>query len=416
MSGSPPLQPVAAAERIEAMDVLRGVALLGILLMNIEAFVGAPTSALTGLDPALGGADRFVDAAIVLLVQGKFYPLFSLLFGMGFAVMMARANAAGRPFFALYLRRTLALLAIGLAHLLLVWSGDILTVYAVIALPLLLVFRSVPWRQLPYWAAGLYLLNLLAVFGLNALGSVAQLEPTLAAEMDRALQVQAVEMQRLFEAERAAYGSGGYVDAVLQRARDAQAMLPMMLFVSGQVLAMFVLGAWFVGSGAIAHAAGFPRFYRFLRWIALPLGLALALVSFRMVPTLEYDRLDASVGAASALALLAALPMCLGYVAWILRGLDSALAPALRWVAPAGRMALTNYLGQSVVCTLIFYGYGLGYFERLPRAWQVPFAIGLFALQVLCSRWWLARFRHGPMEWLWRAVTYLQWPPLRRTA
>ncbi len=416
MTGPLPLQPVDAADRIEAMDVLRGVALLGILLMNIEAFVGAPTSALTGLDPALEGADRFADAAIALLVQGKFYPLFSLLFGMGFAVMMARANAAGRPFFALYLRRTLALLAIGLAHLLLIWSGDILTVYAVVALPLLLVFRSVPWRQLPYWAAGLYLLNVAVVFGLNALGSVAQMEPTLAAEMDRALQLQAAEMQRLFEAERAAYGAGSYVDAVLQRARDAQAMLPMMLFVSGQVLAMFVLGAWFVGSGAIARPADFPRLYRFLRWIALPSGLALALVSFRMVPTLEYDRLDATVGAASALLLLAALPVCLGYLAWILRGLDSALAPALRWVAPAGRMALTNYLGQSVVCTLIFYGYGLGYFERLPRAGQVPFAIALFALQVLCSRWWLARFRYGPMEWLWRAVTYLQWPPLRRTA
>lgn len=410
------LQPVAAADRIEAMDVLRGVALLGILLMNIEAFVGAPTSALTGLDPALEGADRFADAAIALLVQGKFYPLFSLLFGMGFAVMMARANAAGRPFFALYLRRTVALLAIGLAHLLLIWSGDILTVYAVVALPLLLVFRSVPWRQLPYWAAGLYLLNVVIVFGLNALGSVAQMEPTLAAEMDRALQLQAAEMQRLFEAERAAYGTGSYVDAVLQRARDAQAMLPMMLFVSGQVLAMFVLGAWFVGSGAIARPADFPRFYRFLRWIALPSGLALALLSFRMVPTLEYDRLDATVGAASALLLLAALPVCLGYLAWILRGLDSPLAPALRWVAPAGRMALTNYLSQSVVCTLIFYGYGLGYFERLPRAGQVPFAIALFALQVLCSHWWLARFRYGPMEWLWRAVTYLQWPPLRRTA
>ena len=79
-------------------------------------------------------------------------------------------------------------------------------------------------------------------------------------------------------------------------------------------------------------------------------------------------------------------------------------------------MARSNYLGQSVICTLIFYGYGLGYFERLPRAWQPAFALALFALQVLVSRWWLARFRYGPAEWLWRAATYLQWPAMRRAA
>ena len=98
MSDSIPLAPVAATERIEAMDVLRGFALLGILLMNIEGIVGPLLGAMTGVDPALTGADRWVDALIYVFVQGKFYPLFSLLFGMGFAVMMQRAVDAGRPF------------------------------------------------------------------------------------------------------------------------------------------------------------------------------------------------------------------------------------------------------------------------------------------------------------------------------
>jgi len=87
---------------------------------------------------------------------------------------------------------------------------------------------------------------------------------------------------------------------------------------------------------------------------------------------------------------------------------------ALGWLAPAGRMALSNYLLQSLVCTLLFYGYGAGLFERLPRAWQPAFALGLFALQVLASHAWLRSFRFGPVEWLWRGFTYLQWPPLRR--
>jgi uncharacterized protein len=414
MSAVLPLQPVAASERIEAMDVLRGVALLGILLMNIEAFVGPLMNAITGLDPTLTGADRSVDAAIYVFVQGKFYLLFSLLFGMGFAVMMARARDAGRPFFSLYLRRTLALLAIGLVHLLLIWSGDILVVYALIALPLLLIFRTVPSSQLPYWMAGLYLLNVVGIFAMSALGSIAQLEPTMAAEMDKALQYQAAEMQRLLDDQRTVYGTGSVVDAIVQRGRDAATMVPTTLFAGGQILGMFVLGAWFVGSGAIARPQSFPRFYAFLRWGALPLGLALMLLSFWIMPTVEFDRLDATSGAATALGMTAALGMCLGYLAWILRGLESPLGAALRWVAPAGRMALTNYLAQSIVCTLVFYGYGLGLFEQLSRALQLPFVLALFAVQVLYSRWWLSRFRFGPMEWLWRAVTYGQWPPMRR--
>jgi len=117
--------------------------------MNIEAMVGPLNGALTGIDPALTGADRWADALIYFFVQGKFYPLFSLLFGMGFAVMMQRAADAGRPFVRLYLRRVLALLAIGLAHALLVWSGDILTTYALVALLLLLFFRNTPASRLP---------------------------------------------------------------------------------------------------------------------------------------------------------------------------------------------------------------------------------------------------------------------------
>ena len=415
MSESTQLNPIAASERIEAMDVLRGFALLGILLMNIEAFVGPLVASLVGLDPTLTGVDRIVDAAIYILVQGKFYLLFSLLFGMGFAVMMQRADARGHAFGALYLRRTLALLVIGLIHLLLIWSGDILTIYALIALPLLAVFRQVPTGQLPYWALGLYALTLLMVAGLSAMGMLAQFDPAAAAMMQDELQKQAAEMAQLMANERAAYGSGSYAQAVAQRMEDAVVLVPYMLLMGGQILAMFVLGAWFVRSGAIAQPRAWPRFYATLRWLALPVGLGLMLLSFWMMPTMAFDRLDLTSTIATVLMLIAAPLMSLGYLAWILHGLDAG-ARWLRWLAPAGRMALTNYLAQSLVCTLVFYGYGLGYFDQLPRAWQVPFVFALFALQVLFSRWWLARYRYGPAEWVWRAVTYLRVPAMRMSA
>ncbi|MFC0677383.1 DUF418 domain-containing protein [Lysobacter korlensis] len=405
--------PVATSERIGAMDVLRGFALLGILLMNIEAMVGPLNAAMTGVDPSLRGVDRWVDTAIYVLVQGKFYTLFSLLFGMGFAVMMRRADAAGRPFVKVYLRRTLGLLAIGLVHMLAIWSGDILTVYAVLSLALLWGFRNKATAKLPRWALGMYLIPVVLMLLLGALVSLSQLDPKGATEAAKQQAAQLAETARMINAQRAAYGGGDYLAAVAQRWDDMVSVLTFVVIFGWQVLAMFVLGLWFVRSGAIERPGEFPRLYSRLRFIALPVGLALMLASVALEPTLD-GRMDIRVGAAAALAWVASLLMCLGYFAWVMHGLKSPpWASRLAIFAPAGRMALTNYLMQSVIGTLVFYGYGLGWFEQLPRAWQVPFVLVLFGLQVLWSHWWLARFRYGPAEWLWRAFTYGGRPPLR---
>ena len=410
------LQPVTASERIESMDVLRGFALLGILLMNIEAFVGPMMSALTGLNPALTGADRIVDALIYILVQGKFYTLFSLLFGMGFAVMSQRADARQRPFAGVYLRRTLGLLVIGLIHTLLIWSGDILLTYALLAF-VLLAFRGLPSKFLPWLAIAAYLvpMGLMTLFGL--IGELSSLSPETAKEWNAQMATMAQQMTAMEQAQRAAYGSGTYLQAVVQRAQDTGFMLSNIMMMGPLIFAMYLFGAWFVRSGAIVQPGNFPRLYARLRWIGLPIGLASMLISFWVHPTMEFDQMGMSSVFAFSASLIGSLLMALGYLAWVVRALQSpALARPLHWLAPAGRMALTNYLLQSIVCTLVFYGYGLGYFEQLPRAWQVPFVLVVFALQVLLSRWWLARFRFGPAEWLWRTVTYLRPQPMRALA
>ena len=416
MPATPTLQPLAGDERIEAMDVLRGWALLGILLMNIEGFAGPLIEALSGLDPDLTGVDRIADAAICLLVQGKFYLLFSLLFGMGFAVMLTRADAAGRSFAAVYLRRTLALLAIGLIHLILIWSGDILTAYALLALPMLLFFRDAPVERLIGWSIVLQLASAMLTVLVAVLTQRALQDPAVAASMQQASRHDAEALLAAIRADRLALGAGDYAAAVAYRWSEVSGLMLFLIFTGGQILGMFLLGAAFVHSGAIAQPERFPGLYAGLRRIALPLGAVATLASFALVPTMDLGRTDAIATVAQVLNMIGAPLMALGYLAWLLRGLASPLRRALQWVAPAGRMALTNYLGQSVVCTLVFYHYGLGYFERLPRAWQVPFAVALFVVQVLLSRWWLARFRFGPMEWLWRAATYLRWPPMRHAS
>lgn len=410
------LQPVAARERIESMDVLRGFALLGILLMNIEAFVGPMNSAITGLNPSLSGADRNADALVYILVQGKFYTLFSLLFGMGFAVMSQRAQAQQQPFAGVYLRRTLGLLIIGLIHTLLIWSGDILLTYALLAF-VLLAFRGMPTKLLPWLAVGAYLLpmGLMTLFGV--LGQLASLTPQGAQEWNTQMAAMASQMTAMEQAQRLAYGSGTYLQAVAQRAQDTGFMLSNIMFMGPLIFAMYLLGAWFVRTGAIAQPQQFPRLYAALRWLGLPIGLASMLWSFALHPTMLFDRMDMGTVLAFCTSLVGSLLMALGYLAWVVRGLQAPVwSRYLHWLAPAGRMALTNYLLQSIVCTLIFYGYGLGYFEQLSRAWQIPFVLVLFALQVLASRWWLARFRFGPAEWLWRTLTYLRVQPMRALA
>lgn len=405
--------PIARRERLQALDVLRGFALLGILLMNIEAFVGPLNAALLGIDPGLRGADRAVDVVNEWLVRGKFFPLFSLLFGMGFVVMRERAEARGADATGPYLRRMLALLLIGVLHAVLVWSGDILVGYALAGV-LLLLFRRTPVARLPAWGVALYAVPVLLAWLVALSVLAAQADPALAAS----IQADGAKLQAQFlqvaEAQRQAYGAGSYADAVLQRLADTRAQLGYFPFAGPMYLGLFLIGAWFMRSGALrdppAHRALFAR----LRAWGLLAGLPAAALGLWLVPGMDMSQPGVRAALATTLTHGGGLLACLGYMAAIVLALQHpAWARRLAWFAPAGRMALTNYLMQSVICTLVFYGYGLGAFERLPRTWQPLFAIALFAAQVAGSRWWLARYRFGPMEWLWRWATYGVPPPMR---
>ena len=409
------VMPVGAHERVEVMDVLRGVALLGILLMNIEAFVGPLMESVTGVNPRFTGADRWTDAAIYVLVQGKFITMFSLLFGMGFAVMLERANATGASGTWLYARRLLALLGIGLVHALLIWSGDILLTYALLGFVLLLCFRRTPVSRLPKWGIALFLLPLLLTWAMAGFATLAQLDPQASAEFQKAMAAQGQAMSALIDGERLAFGAGSYAQAVAQRATDTGTMLGLLVFFGPSLVGVFLFGAWFMRSGVIRNASAHLPLFRRLRNVGFGIGLPLMLWSAWTHPTMSFSQVSPGSAAAQSAAQVANLLMMLAYLSVIVLAMQlPAWAARLHWFAPAGRMALTHYLTQSVVCTLVFYGYGLGYFERLPRAWQPLFVLALFTLQVVFSRWWLARYRFGPMEWLWRWMTYAKRPAMRR--
>jgi uncharacterized protein len=179
------------------------------------------------------------------------------------------------------------------------------------------------------------------------------------------------------------------------------------------LMGMFLLGMWFVRSGVMENTRAHLPLFRRMAWWGLSVGIALSLVSALIavshVPGERYD----GWGIAGGLHMLANLPSCLGYIGLVVLMLHSAgPASRIRVLAPLGRMALTNYLMQSIICSFYFYGYGLGHWG-MGRAQQLLFVVLVFGLQIVFSHWWLARFRYGPMEWFWRGFTYRQVPPLR---
>ena len=477
-------RPVASDDRIQALDVVRGVALLGIALMNVE-FFNRPIGDLdAGLPLGANGLDYWAGWLVQVFVRGKFWTMFSLLFGMGFAVMLARATVAGRGFLWPYLRRTLALAAFGALHFIAVWTGDILFSYATGALLLVIVFAAKP--QVLLWL-GVVLLLLAAAFGMAGaaghplpwqpmlgfgipvlllgavayalrrwpvsgwraaglalyllpalamtLGSAAMLGRPPEAEQDRVRLAEArtpVERKAIEAgiAQRAAQRAthlqdiadetrlmrgDSYADATAWRAGHFLKMQGQSVGFAIIVLGLFLLGAWFIRAGVMTDPAAHLRLFRWLAWLGIPLGIGLSVAGVLLAPTHLRGQNDAAFQVAMGLGLLGSLAASLGYIGAIVLGLHGRLRRWLALLAPAGRMALTNYIAQSVIGTWVFYGYGLGHWG-MPRAQQLLYVVLVFALQVLASRWWLARFRYGPLEWLWRWATYGRPPAMRISA
>ncbi len=381
------LTPTQQRERIQILDVLRGVAVFGILIVNIVGF--AYPSIFPGYEFSYTGAlDTLTDQLITILAADKFYSIFAFLFGLGFALQFMRAEARGQDIRAFYPRRLAILFAIGLLHALLLWPFDILRLYALLGFVLLL-FRRRSDRTLVIWAA----FFLVAAFLIKWW----QFDPAVA-----------VIPASIIPEARAAYTSPHFAEVVrFHGAILAQTLLDTALIQGPAVMALFLLGL----------LLGRRRFFEQLadRRAALRgvfvggLGLGLAMLVGAAITGRDWLW---TLGTVSGAILLAAV-----YVSGVaLAFLKHPTARIFDWLAGVGRMALTHYILQSVICAWLFYGFGLGLYERVPLAGLMAIAPGIYLAQVALSAWWLRRFRYGPLEWVWRSLTYGQRQPLRRSA
>jgi uncharacterized protein len=399
--------PVARAERNPTIDIIRGIALLGILLVNLDLFARPFQQLLFPLDPATPTLDRAADWIIKWLAEGKFYSLFSFLFGLGFGIQMIRAEAREISVVPTYLRRLGILFLIGLAHILLLWAGDILTFYALAGVALLL-FRNAKPRTLIVWAV-----ILLAVpLALSALGTAAvvggrAVSPEVAAQIDRAFATQDSMFRSAWNEADAVYRHGSFVEVMGQRVRDAGFVVFGYISMGPAILGMFLIGLWFARRGVFGDVEGHVHLFRALvRW-GLPIGL---------LGNAIYAALVQGVSRAEpGLTLLAAMTgYCVGVPLLSLAymsGLTLLMRretwrTLLRPIGAAGRIPLTVYLAESLVGTTLFYGYGFGLFGRTGKAAGVLIALAVYAGLVWFSVWCTSRYRYGPMEWLWRRGTY----------
>lgn len=398
--GIPAAGPIDDRERSALLDSLRGWALLGILIANMVAFIGFSFLDEAGRQAAIGSAfDDIAELLLEWLIVGKFYSIFSLLFGIGFAIQLGRLEARGEGV-PRYLRRLAVLFLIGMAHLLLLWIGDIVALYALMG-GILLLFRRQSDRGLIAWAVALWLVPV-AWSALIHFGGVNLAQPIFDAGL-RSIASMGFDVS---VSPLEDYRNTGFLAALAFRPGEALIRLSDLVYQMRftKVLGMFLIGLW-VGRRAIyadldRHA---PLLRKVARWglaIGIPVSLARAVLSMwpgEDRPIIEFATEVAYV--------LGTPTLALGYAAafallW-LKGVKS-----LGWAAPAGRMALTNYLTQTILQSLIFYGWGLGLIGTFGLIFIYPLSLALFALQVAYSRWWLGRFRFGPIEWLWRSLTY----------
>ena len=406
----------AATGRYESLDAIRGVAVMGILAMNIVAFA-MPEMAYVS-PRAYGGETPSGIAAWALgflLFDGKMRGLFSILFGASMLLIIDRAEAGGQNPGSVHYRRMAWLAVFGLCHYFFIWWGDILFLYAAVGC---IAFRFRAWepRRLIKWALGLFTLGVVLTslfFGAQlAIASAADDPASSMAEAGREVRAEYAKIDGEVTEELALY-RGPYLPILGERLDSAANPFIGVLMTMLETLPLMMLGMALFRNGFLTGAwaaADYRRMAR--RW--LPPGVALTLLVGWLQWRSGFDYL-VGVNAFMAWAGPGRLMMTIAYAALLVLLIRHASASAgIARVAAAGRAAFSNYLGTSIVMTTIFYGYGIGLFGDVSRWTLYLFCIGMWAVMLLWSKPWLDRFRHGPLEWLWRSLARGKVQPMRR--
>ena len=389
MQPSTPSPALPVSERVATIDILRGFALFGILVVNITTFRSPAYASASGLN-------RAVDWLILVLFQGKFLALYSLLFGLGFALFTQKNPE--KSTLLRYAWRSLLLLLIGALHYILLWDGDILMEYALAAF-LLLPFARRRSRTALAWGAGLYAFYALFLLIVVVASASRPAQPASSESSVDPSVMPAVLAQ-----------NGSYLELLHWRLGSLGAFLGEHAAAAIFLVGIFLIGVYAGKAGLLADPAAHAKLLkRVLAW-GLPVGLAFNIISVTLTPV---QKSLPVVERAIVIVIIELAPiiLALAYAAGA-----ALLASRVRWLiflAAAGRMSLSNYLLQSLVMGFVFYHYGLKLFDRISPSAGLLLAVGIYAVQVALSSLWFRRYRYGPAEWAWRSLTYWKWIRIR---
>jgi len=382
------VEPTALGNRIEALDLMRGFALLGIFIANM-LFFHTPILYIDPYSWFSTPSDEVAYKGIAIFIQGSFYPIFAIMFGYGLNMQFEKAVDSGSPYARVLSRRLGLLLVFGLIHGLLIWAGDILLSYAAMGFMLLLFIRLRTKWLLPI----AFILYALPMGGLLALLKLAEkFDPV---SVDPSF----VDIHQV-ELSISAYAHGDFMDIMAQRFHD---WLQVSLM-SGALLGLFMILPLFLLGAVLSKWKLFGRAGELKRWLVMgailliPTGIWLRSFPFQYGTSASNQFIQEAFGG---------VILALGYIAiFLLLAQIRLFRSIFRPVAKAGRMSLTTYITQSIVATLIFYSYGFGLYGKVDLETGTWIACGVFVIQVIFAEIWLSKFRMGPLEWIWRRGTY----------
>jgi uncharacterized protein len=394
--------------RIISLDILRGVAVLGILIMNIQS-MSMPTAAY--INPTaygdLTGLNKWIWILSHILANQKFMSIFSILFGAGVIIFTRNALDKGHNFAALHYRRMGWLMVFGLMHGYLLWHGDILFIYSLCGM-LVFFFRKLPPRKL-IWIGSVFFLVPLALDFLMAFSMPYWPEEAFVSTMENWKMTEKALQEYL-----AAY-RGNWLEQMELRVPETLFMQTQWFFMHTfwRVMAMMLLGMalfkWKVLSAELSR-----KWYLLLCLLGLALGFSLSgtgvILNFKNAWSMEY-----SMFIGNQFNYVGSLATALGYIGLVMLLAKSKLFQGCKnSLAAVGRMAFTNYILMTLVCTFLFYGHGLGLFGSVERTVQALIVLVIWILLMLVSAIWLKRFRFGPLEAFWRSLTYGKWQALKK--
>lgn len=395
------ISSVSGSERFQTLDFVRGIAVLGILVMNIQAFGNVFASYFNPtINGDFSGINQVAWYTTHIFFEQKFYTIFSMLFGAGIVVMAQRATDKGHSSAKIHYRRTSLLLMFGLIHAFLIWFGDILVSYAFWGFWVFLLWKKSPKVLLWTGMSLVLLISLIMLLGALFMPpeEVDKLQETFAPSQE--------SINVIIEAYRGSWGQ-----QLSQRIDTALILLSQMVFFGFRLAGCMLIGMGLYKLG-ILNGLKSVTFYKKLTLFTLIPGLILAAYGAKQL--VESGFTDA-VQAQMVLGhynYLGSLLVALGYIGlfhWLY--LSCRIENIKHRLEAVGRMAFTNYISQSIICTGIFYGFGL--FSKLERAELLGVALLVLCVQIIWSKWWLDRFYFGPLEWLWRSLTYAKLQPFK---